>query len=98
MVTQSPAFNQAIEDSRKLKAKPTNDELLEVGYPCCSSCGSCLEANLYSSCSCMLSSRQEMGRTLPKQRSQAPLISKYVELANLSRLRALVTQPTLEFL
>ncbi|KAL6717275.1 acyl-CoA-binding protein (ACBP)/diazepam binding inhibitor (DBI)/endozepine (EP) [Lecanora helva] len=31
MVTQSPEFKQAIEDSRKLKAKPTNDELLEVG-------------------------------------------------------------------
>lgn len=28
--TKSPAFETAIEDSRKLAAKPTNDELLEV--------------------------------------------------------------------
>ncbi|GAM90249.1 hypothetical protein ANO11243_082910 [Dothideomycetidae sp. 11243] len=26
---QSPEFKKAVEDSRKLKAKPTNDELLE---------------------------------------------------------------------
>lgn len=31
MVTKTPAFEKAIEDSRKLKAKPTQDELLEVG-------------------------------------------------------------------
>ncbi len=30
MVTESPAFKKAVEDSRKLKAKPDNDELLEV--------------------------------------------------------------------
>lgn len=30
MVAQSPAFKTAITDSRKLKAKPNNDELLEV--------------------------------------------------------------------
>lgn len=27
---QSPEFKKAVEDSRKLKAKPTNDELLEL--------------------------------------------------------------------
>ncbi|MCJ1457562.1 hypothetical protein MMC28_007930 [Mycoblastus sanguinarius] len=27
---QSPTFKKAIEESRKLKAKPTNDELLEL--------------------------------------------------------------------
>lgn len=30
MVAQTAAFKKAIEDSRKLKAKPNNDELLEV--------------------------------------------------------------------
>lgn len=30
MVAQTAAFKQAVEDSRKLKAKPNNDELLEV--------------------------------------------------------------------
>jgi acyl-CoA-binding protein len=30
MVTQSPAFKTAVTDSRKLKAKPNNEELLEV--------------------------------------------------------------------
>lgn len=30
MVTQTPKFKQAITDSKKLKAKPTDDELLEV--------------------------------------------------------------------
>lgn len=30
MVAQTAAFKKAVEDSRKLKAKPTNDELLEV--------------------------------------------------------------------
>jgi len=30
MVAQTAAFTKAVEDSRKLKAKPTNDELLEV--------------------------------------------------------------------
>ena len=33
MVTQSPAFKTAVEDSRKLTSKPTNDELLEVCLP-----------------------------------------------------------------
>lgn len=33
MVTQSPAFKTATTDSRKLKAKPNNDELLEVNPP-----------------------------------------------------------------
>ena len=28
--TQSPEFKQAVEDSRKLKAKPSDNELLEV--------------------------------------------------------------------
>ena len=28
---QSAEFQKAVDDSRKLKAKPTNDELLEVG-------------------------------------------------------------------
>ena len=27
----SPAFKKAVEDSKKLTAKPSNDELLEVG-------------------------------------------------------------------
>jgi acyl-CoA-binding protein len=31
MVTKTPAFEKAVEDSRKLKVKPTQDELLEVG-------------------------------------------------------------------
>ena len=31
MVTKTPAFEKAVTDSRKLKAKPTQDELLEVG-------------------------------------------------------------------
>ena len=30
MVAQTAAFKKAVEDSRKLKAKPNNDELLEV--------------------------------------------------------------------
>ncbi|KAM0793809.1 acyl-CoA-binding protein [Usnea florida] len=30
MVAQSAAFKKAVEDSRKLKAKPNNDELLEL--------------------------------------------------------------------
>lgn len=30
MVAQTAAFQKAVEDSRKLKAKPNNDELLEV--------------------------------------------------------------------
>ncbi|KAL8826153.1 MAG: hypothetical protein Q9191_003977 [Dirinaria sp. TL-2023a] len=30
MVTQSPKFKQATTDSKKLKAKPTDDELLEL--------------------------------------------------------------------
>lgn len=41
MVAQTPAFKKAVEDSRKLKAKPNNDELLEVlnrlffpSFPC----------------------------------------------------------------
>ncbi|KAA6414429.1 MAG: acyl binding [Lasallia pustulata] len=29
-VAQTPAFKKAIEDSRKLKSMPTNDELLEL--------------------------------------------------------------------
>lgn len=33
MVTQFPAFKTATTDSRKLKAKPNNDELLEVNPP-----------------------------------------------------------------
>ncbi len=33
MVTKTPAFEQAIKDSRNLKAKPTNDELLKVRLP-----------------------------------------------------------------
>lgn len=33
MVAQTAAFKKAVEDSRKLKAKPTNDELLEVPGP-----------------------------------------------------------------
>lgn len=32
-VAQTPAFKKAIEDSRKLKSLPTNDELLEVSLP-----------------------------------------------------------------
>lgn len=32
MVAQTAAFTKAVEDSRKLKAKPTNDELLEVRF------------------------------------------------------------------
>lgn len=32
MVAKSVAFEKAITDSRKLKAKPTQDELLEVSY------------------------------------------------------------------
>ncbi|CAF9936884.1 hypothetical protein IMSHALPRED_010940 [Imshaugia aleurites] len=30
MVAQTAAFKKAVEDSRKLKAKPNNDELLEL--------------------------------------------------------------------
>lgn len=30
--TKSAEFTTAVEDSRKLKEKPTNDQLLEVGY------------------------------------------------------------------
>ena len=30
MVAQTAAFKKAVEDSRKLKAKPTDDELLQV--------------------------------------------------------------------
>ncbi|KAK4692263.1 hypothetical protein P7C71_g4907, partial [Lecanoromycetidae sp. Uapishka_2] len=30
MVAQTASFTKAVEDSRKLKAKPTNDELLEL--------------------------------------------------------------------
>ena len=30
MVAQTAAFKKAVEDSRKLKAKPNNDELLEA--------------------------------------------------------------------
>ena len=30
MVAQTPAFKKAVEESRKLKAKPTDDELLQV--------------------------------------------------------------------
>lgn len=30
MVAQTAAFKKAVEESRKLKAKPNNDELLEV--------------------------------------------------------------------
>ena len=33
MVAESPAFKKAVTDSRKLKAKPTDDDLLEVAYP-----------------------------------------------------------------
>ena len=36
MVAETAAFKKAVEDSRKLKAKPNNDELLEV--PAFSSC------------------------------------------------------------
>lgn len=32
MVVKSAAFEKAVTDSRKLKAKPTNDELLEVRF------------------------------------------------------------------
>lgn len=28
--TQSPEFEKAVEESRKLKSKPNNDELLQV--------------------------------------------------------------------
>ena len=36
MVTETPAFKKAVEDSRKLKAKPSDDDLLEVRYSCLS--------------------------------------------------------------
>ncbi len=36
--TQSAEFKKAIEDSRKLKAKPSNDQLLEVGPPISQKC------------------------------------------------------------
>lgn len=32
MVAQSAAFTTAVKESRQLKAKPSNDELLEVSY------------------------------------------------------------------
>lgn len=35
MVTKTAAFEQAIKDSRNLKAKPTNDELLKVSIAIC---------------------------------------------------------------
>ncbi|MDI1488671.1 MAG: hypothetical protein OHK93_007947 [Ramalina farinacea] len=30
MVTESPTFKKAVEDSRKLKSKPTDDDLLHI--------------------------------------------------------------------
>ena len=33
MVAKSAAFEKAVTESRKLKAKPTQDELLEVRHP-----------------------------------------------------------------
>jgi acyl-CoA-binding protein len=33
MVAQTAEFKKAIEDSRKLKAKPSDDELLQVRRP-----------------------------------------------------------------
>ena len=36
MVAQSAKFKTAITDSKKLKAKPTDDELLEVSHRVCS--------------------------------------------------------------
>lgn len=30
---KTPAFEKAVKDSRNLKAKPDNDELLEVSFP-----------------------------------------------------------------
>lgn len=32
MVAKTAAFEKAVTDSRNLKAKPTNDELLEVRF------------------------------------------------------------------
>jgi len=32
-IAQTPQFKKAIDDSRKLKAKPNNDELLQVSQP-----------------------------------------------------------------
>lgn len=42
MATQSPEFTKAAEDSRKLKAKPAVDELLQVRL-CAISSGSWIE-------------------------------------------------------
>ena len=43
MVAQTAAFKKAVEDSRKLKAKPNNDELLEVPLFTLALCFSALE-------------------------------------------------------
>ena len=88
MVAQSPAFKQAIEDSRKLKAKPTNDELLEVRTLSLLIRQNRRERELIylSDRSYTPSSRPATARIFPKRHSQALLISRFVQQSSHPRI------------
>ena len=86
MVAQSAKFTKAAADSKKLKAKPTDDELLEVRSMSarkllrhCTSFRSSGVANMIGSCTPIsrLVLRKPNSR---KPRNQDPLISRSVRL------------------
>ena len=91
MVVQTAKFKQAITDSKKLKAKPTDDELLEVRchfyYPADSnliqfSCLACRIILCGLTSLIVLSSMHFLSKALKRQssrmpRSQAPSTSRY---------------------
>lgn len=82
MVAQTAAFKKAVEDSRKLKAKPNNDELLEVPSSSSISCFSAIEvANADTSkiSSSTQTTSKELEKTSPRPRSLAASPSRSVK-------------------
>ena len=92
MVAQTPAFKKAVEDSRKLKAKPNNDELLEVNplslspslpsysFHCSQKYHILIRSFLASSCT--HTTNKARAKTSPRPRSPAPLRFRFEPLSH----------------
>lgn len=96
MVAQTAAFKKAVEDSRKLKAKPNNDELLEVPASSPVLYFSAIELahadTFFASSSTQITSRA-LAKTSPRPPSPAALRSRFVPLPLLPPLAYCLSLP-----
>ena len=96
MVAQTAAFKKAVEDSRKLKAKPNNDELLEVPASSPVLYFSAIELahadTFFASSSTQITSRA-LAKTSLRPPSRAALRSRFVPLPLLPPLAYCLSLP-----